>query len=103
MAENGKKKMLINFILDKSGSMMSVKGDTIGGFNSYIEALRKESDIDYAFSLTTFDTEFNKVHVCVPLASVQPLDDKTYNPSGCTALHDAIGVTVRAADGKTDT
>ena len=101
MAESVKKKMHINFILDKSGSMMSVKRDTVGGFNNYLEALRKETDIDYVFTLTTFDTQFHEVHVSLPLADVKALDDNTYLPGGYTALYDAIGATVRkvSADG----
>ena len=35
------------FILDKSGSMSGLEGDTIGGFNSLIEKERKMEKLGY--------------------------------------------------------
>jgi uncharacterized protein YegL len=89
---------LVNFILDKSGSMASVTSDTIGGFNSYLDQLQKDKDSEYLFSLTMFDTVFTPVSITKAIADIKPLDEKSYIPGGCTALLDAIGVTVRKVE-----
>lgn len=93
---------LVNFVLDKSGSMGRSASDTIGGFNTYINQLKKDKKSEYLFSLTLFDTSFEKRHVAVKLADVPELTDRTYTPRGNTALHDAIGTTVAAVEAKTE-
>jgi hypothetical protein len=55
---------LVTFLLDETGSMQSIKDDTIGGFNSYLASLKAESaPID--FTLIKFDSRrIEKVCVC---------------------------------------
>ncbi len=36
-------KLTVHVVLDRSGSMMSVKDDTIGAFNSYVSSLAKDA------------------------------------------------------------
>ncbi len=91
----GKQRVLVNVILDKSGSMSTKVQDVIGGFNLYLDELAKESAVDYGFSLTLFDTVVEMRYKATPLANVAKLDDTTYRPSGNTALLDAIGNTVQ--------
>jgi uncharacterized protein YegL len=90
-----KQRVLVNVILDKSGSMSTKVQDVIGGFNLYLDELAKESAVDYGFSLTLFDTVVEMRYKASPLANVAKLDDATYRPSGNTALLDAIGNTVQ--------
>ena len=78
------------FILDKSGSMSGLEGDTIGGFNSLIEKQRKE-DGKARISTILFNHEVEVIHDRVDLEGIKPLTDKEYCVSGCTALLDAIG------------
>jgi hypothetical protein len=98
---NGKQRVMVNVILDKSGSMSTKVQDVIGGFNLYLDELAKELAVDYGFSLTLFDTVVEMKYKGVPLSQVTKLDDATYRPSGNTALLDAIGNTVQTvnADG----
>jgi uncharacterized protein YegL len=91
----GKQRVLVNVILDKSGSMSTKVQDVIGGFNLYLDELAKEPAVDYGFSLTLFDTVVEMKYKAAPLAEVAKLDDATYRPSGNTALLDAIGNTVQ--------
>jgi uncharacterized protein YegL len=91
----GRQRVLVNVILDKSGSMSTKVQDVIGGFNLYLDELAKELAVDYGFSLTLFDTAVEIRYKAVPLAKVAKLDDTTYRPSGNTALFDAIGNTVQ--------
>ena len=92
----GKQRVLVNVILDKSGSMSTKVQDVIGGFNLYLDELAKEPAVDYGFSLTLFDTVVEMKYKGVPLATVAKIDEKTYRPGGCTALLDAVGDTVQA-------
>jgi len=91
----GKQRVLVNVILDKSGSMSTKVKDVIGGFNLYLDELAKEPAVDYGFSLTLFDTVVEMKYKAVPLAKVAKLDDTIFRPSGNTALFDAIGNTVQ--------
>jgi uncharacterized protein YegL len=93
-----KQNVLVNVILDKSGSMASKTNDVIEGFNAYIAGLEKEDQVNYLFSLTLFDTQVAYRHVAIPLPEVKKLDSKSYQPGGNTALNDAIGITVRKVD-----
>lgn len=90
-------KTLVAFLLDRTGSMESVKKETIGGFNGYLdELLKKPESKDIIFHFTQFDTvSIDNVCDCVPLKQVAKLNDKTYEPRGGTPLYDAIGRTIR--------
>ena len=83
-------------IIDRSGSMDSCKDDAIGGFNKFLSD-QKALPGNANLTLAMFNDEYELVHDRVPLADVEPLTDKTYVPSGWTALLDAIGKTL---DGK---
>lgn len=80
----------IVFILDRSGSMMGLEKDTIGGFNSLIEKQKKENG-QCVVSTVLFDWESQVIHDRVDIHKVQPLTDKEYFARGSTALLDAIG------------
>jgi len=94
-SQNPKQRVLVNVILDKSGSMASKLKDVIEGFNAYVDGLGQEDKVDYLFSLTLFDTQVAYRHAAIPLSQVHKLDARSYEPGGNTALNDAIGITVR--------
>lgn len=50
------KTTLVTFLLDETGSMESIKDDTIGGFNSYVDSLRDETHGKVRFTLLKFDS-----------------------------------------------
>ncbi len=89
----GNKDAELVFILDKSGSMLSLEKDTIGGFNSL---LKKQKSEDGVARVTTvlFDHRYTLLHERLPLKEVQPLTNKEYEPEGTTALLDAVGRTI---------
>ena len=78
------------FILDRSGSMSGLEGDTIGGFNAMIEKQKKEQGQCFV-STVLFDNESQVLHDRIPLDKVPPMTDRDYTVRGCTALLDAIG------------
>ena len=78
------------FILDRSGSMAGLEGDTIGGFNAMIEKQRGEPG-EAVISTVLFDNETEVIHDRVSLDRVPSLTEKEYDVRGCTALLDAVG------------
>ena len=78
------------FILDRSGSMSGLEGDTIGGFNSLIEKQRKQEGECYV-SVVLFDNESEVLYDRVKLGDVRDMTADDYTVRGCTALIDAIG------------
>ena len=80
----------IVFILDRSGSMAGLEGDTIGGFNAMIEKQKQESG-EAVVSTVLFDHLSEVIHDRVDLGKIQPLTRKEYYVRGCTALLDAVG------------
>ena len=81
-------------ILDRSGSMGGLEQDTIGGFNAMIDKQKKEAGDCYV-STVLFDHEVSTLHDRVPLSEIQPMTGEDYFVRGCTALIDAIGMTVK--------
>jgi hypothetical protein len=89
---------LVTFLLDETGSMESIKDDTIGGFNSYISSL-KASQEPIDFTLLKFDSRrIEKVCVAVPVADVAELSVRTYQPGASTPLIDAAYKTIKAVE-----
>ena len=82
------------FILDRSGSMQGLEGDTIGGFNALIEK-QKEVEGKCYVSTILFDNLIETLHDRVELADIRPMTDKDYTVRGATALLDALGSTIR--------
>jgi len=79
-------------VLDRSGSMATIRGDMEGGFNSFIAAQRALPG-DCTVTLTQFDTDYEIVFAGKPLADVPPL---TLEPRGATALLEAVSKTITA-------
>jgi hypothetical protein len=95
--DSANRTILINFVLDRSGSMMGARDATISGFNEFKNDQTSEEG-DAFFTLTLFDTRFDTVAAAVPVREVPDLDYSTYAPDGMTALYDAIGHTIRLTD-----
>ena len=82
------------FILDRSGSMSGLEGDTIGGFNSLIEKQKKEPGKCWVTTVL-FDSRAETLHDRVELQEIRPMTEKDYVVGGCTALLDALGDAIR--------
>jgi hypothetical protein len=84
------------FLLDRSGSMQSIKSDIEGGFAAFIDEQRKGPGECLA-NLSQFDDVYEVVYADRPLADVPPLD---LQPRNMTALHDAMGRLITDAGAK---
>lgn len=78
------------FILERSGSMSGLEGDTIGGFNAVIQKQKKEDGEAYV-STILFDNVSDVLHDRIKLNDVPMMTGRDYTVRGCTALIDAIG------------
>ncbi|NLC40556.1 MAG: VWA domain-containing protein [Clostridiaceae bacterium] len=81
------------FILDKSGSMAGLEGDTIGGYNSMLD---KQKSVEGECHITTvlFDHNYELLHDRIDIHAISPISDKEYFVGGMTALLDAVGLTI---------
>lgn len=89
-------------ILDRSGSMSSIREDVIGGFNTFLEeqqALPGEA----RFTLVQFDDQFERQLDRVPLADVPKLTRDSFVPRGGTSLHDGVVRAIRDLKASIDT
>lgn len=78
---------LIAFLLDRSGSMQSIKSDVVGGFDAFL-AEQRAGDGDCRVTLAQFDDQYEVVYRAVPVNEVRPL---ALNPRNSTALLDSMG------------
>lgn len=79
----------IIYILDRSGSMSSIKKETIEGFNRYVESQRQNKNA--LMTLIQFDDQYEVVFEKRNILDVEPLTEKTFIPRGSTSLYDTVG------------
>ncbi len=83
-------------IVDKSGSMETLKNETIDGLNNFIKSQQVEESA-CNFSLVQFNQELSATIVRQPIKNVALLQTQDYQPNGYTALYDALGTTLQKA------
>lgn len=96
--EEKKSNVLINVVLDETGSMESIKQKTIDGFNDYVNSLRNK-DGNIFISLTKFNSgKTQVVYEALPVGKVPALTSESYNPGNNTPLFDAVGKSISKVD-----
>jgi len=82
----------ITVILDRTGSMESIRDDIIGGFNAFLEEQQKLPG-KATMTLVQFDSQYPYEVICrfAPVSKVPKLDRNVYVPRASTPLLDAIG------------
>lgn len=88
-----KNKSEIIIVLDRSGSMQSIRNDMESGFKSFLEEQKKVEGECY-LSIYQFDGEFETVYEGV---SIKDISGLSLSPRGSTALYDAICSAARLA------
>jgi hypothetical protein len=86
------------FLLDRSGSMQSIKSDIEGGFAAFVDEQRNGAG-ECRATLAQFDDVYEVVYADRPIADVPPLD---LQPRNMTALHDAMGRLITDAGARLD-
>ncbi len=87
--------MHIVLVLDRSGSMQSIRDDTMGGVNRFL-ADQQAQPGRATFTLALFDDQHDVIHNHEEIANVRPLTVVDYVPRGWTALLDAIGRSINS-------
>lgn len=77
----------IYVLLDRSGSMQSIKSDVEGGFTAFVEEQRS-ADGTCRVTLARFDDRYEEVYSDIAVTDLPPLE---LQPRGRTALLDAMG------------
>ena len=87
-------------IIDESGSMQSIKKEAIDSVNETVQTIRsaqkKHEEQEHYVSLVTFNDDVKTIYECVPVDEVKELTNETYHPDCCTALYDAMGISLNA-------
>ena len=87
-------------ILDKSGSMSSIRRAAVDGFNETLAGIQKAQEKysetqQHYISLVAFcSCEMRKLYDKTPVAEARPLAFEDYQPCCCTPLYDAMGFTL---------
>lgn len=84
---------LIAFLLDRSGSMASIRQPTIDGYNEFLGEQRKAPGNAWV-SRYQFDTDYQTDVKEQPIDQADYLDFDTFEPRGGTALYDGIAKTI---------
>jgi hypothetical protein len=82
----------ITVLLDRTGSMESIRDDTIGGFNAFLSKQKAEPGTA-TLTLVQFDSQdpYEVIHRFRPIGEVPELTRETYVPRASTPLLDAMG------------
>lgn len=85
-------KTQITMILDRSGSMESIREDVIGGFNAFIQEQKAEPG-EVIVTLVQFDGQapYDIIYDRQAIEKIEILTKKIYQPRGSTPLLDAMG------------
>lgn len=81
-------------ILDRSGSMSTVRNDAFGGINAFITDQKNVVDRDANFTLVLFDHEFITFYDRVKIKDAKELKYDEYVPRGSTSLLKAVSDTI---------
>lgn len=102
--ENEKKTMKTQIynlvVLDRSGSMQSMRKAAVDGFNETLAGIKKAQERygetqDHFVSLVAFcSCATDKIFDKLPVAEAKPLEAKDYQPCCCTPLYDAMGFAI---------
>lgn len=84
----------INILLDRSGSMQTIKDETEIGLAYWLNEQRK-TKVETVVSLYQFDSQFEEKFVGLPIDMVEPIKLK---PRAYTALLDSIAKAIEAAE-----
>jgi len=81
----------ISVVLDRSGSMTSMRNEVVKGFEAFING-QKAVEGEATLTMVQFDDQIDILHDMTPLKDVSGLG--SFQPRGSTALLDAMGETM---------
>lgn len=85
-------------ILDESGSMQSIKTAALNSINESLQSIRhaqkKYEEQEHYVTFVTFNNDVKTLFECVSIDMINDLTPRDYNPNCCTALYDAMGMSL---------
>ena len=87
-------------VLDRSGSMQSMRKAAVDGFNETLAGIKKAQERyadtqEHYISLVAFcSCSTDKIYDKTPVAEARPMELKDYQPCCCTPLYDAMGFAI---------
>lgn len=103
-AGKGKGADHVAIVLDMSGSMSSVRAETISGFNEQLQATKKAATRKTLVTVCAFNEEVLFRAFEEPVKAVKLLTRDSYEPFASTAMYDAVGSTLeKLGDKESDT
>lgn len=85
----------VAIILDKSGSMESMRKEALDMYNNQVKALKNsKADMETYVSFITFNENVDEKVWCEDVDKAKEMTMKNYQPNGGTALFDAVGYTI---------
>ena len=95
----------IDFVLDKSGSMDTLKESVVIGINEFLvsqKADEAQDGIQRLFSLFVFNDMLSSIYSNLPLSEIPLMTVEDYMPKDTTAMYDAIGNVISIILSETD-
>lgn len=91
----------IAVLLDRSGSMESIRTDIVGGFNAFLDEQQK-GEGEATLTLVQFDSNdpYEVLQDTQPIGLVPRLSNETFVPRGGTPLLDAMGRLINDVEAK---
>ena len=87
-------------IIDESGSMQHIKEEAINSVNETIQTIRaaqkRNENQEHFVSIVSFNDDVKIINDRVAVDEVKELTEQSYQPDCCTALYDAIGLSLNA-------
>jgi uncharacterized protein YegL len=89
------KKIFVGIALDRSGSMMDIRKETISGVNEQIDDIKTSAKTaDVSVSLVTFSARGQWQYFNEPIEQLEKLTNENYIPDGSTAMYEGVGMLV---------
>ena len=80
--------------------MHCIKKEAINSVNETIQSVlaaqRKHESQEHFITVVSFNNDVKTIYDCVPATEVKQFTDESYQPDCCTALYDAMGLSLNA-------
>ena len=100
LADSTETKIYNLIIIDESGSMSCIRQQAMDSLNETIQTIRaaqeRNENQEHFVTLVTFNDTATIVNDCAPVNEIKELTAESYRPDCCTALYDAMGISLSA-------
>lgn len=104
LADSTETKIYNLIIIDESGSMSCIRQQAMDSVNETIQTIRaaQERNVnqEHFVTLVTFNDTATIVNDCAPINEIKELTAESYRPDCCTALYDAMGLSLNVLQKK---